>query len=238
MGAAASGHPPREAAPPVAQAPSRVDLRKTRCFPYAPVPDQGDSLSCVAQAFTAALYCAQVSAEPKHPLASTGGWYPDADELYTFALAESPDRSRGVSFGSVIAHVRSVYGKALDRLGAHITELPNDAEAVRASLRRGAPVVAGYQVNAAIDAFHNSASTRESYGLLLPAYWKAPQPLSAHAVLIIGYDDGVGCFIARNSWGPDWGAEGHFLIRYRDVQDEDAFTDLVSVGPPSSGSRS
>jgi hypothetical protein len=190
----------------------------------------------VAQAFSAALYCAQVSGDLKQPLAGDS-WYPDTEGLYSFALTESPNRAKGVSFGSVIARIRAVYGLALDRLGVHITELPNDAEAVRAALRVGAPVVAGYQVNSVIDAFHNSSKVREAYGLLLPAYWKAPQPVSAHAVLIVGYDDTVGCFIARNSWGPDWGSEGHFLIRYRDVQDEDAFTDLVSVGP-SIGSRS
>ena len=235
MGAAASRRPPREV-PAGTVGPSRVDLRNTRCFPYGPVPDQGDSLSCVAQAFSAALYCAQVSGGLGEPLAGDS-WFPDTEGIYTFALSESPDRAKGVSFGSVISRVRFVYGAALERLGVHIVELPNDAEAVRAALRLGAPVVAGYQVNSAIEAFHNSARVREAHGLLLPPYWKAPQPISAHAVLVIGYDDSVGCFIARNSWGPGWGSEGHFLIRYRDVQDEDAFTDLVSVGP-SSGNKS
>lgn len=227
-----SSRPPREAALPNGLDPSRVDLRHTRCFPYAPVPDQGDSVSCVAQAFSAALYCAQVSGETGAPLAANqSSWFPDAEGLFAYALKESPNQSKGVSFGSVIARIRAVYGASLERLGVVIQELPNDAASVKKSLMAGAPVVAGYQVNVAIDMFHKSEETREAYGLVLPPFWKAPQPVSAHAVLIIGYDDSVGCFIARNSWGPEWGSEGHFLIRYRDVQDEDAFTDLVAVGP-------
>lgn len=239
MGAAAmkrhqQPRPPREAPPPSIFGPSRVDLRHTRCFPYAPVPDQGESVSCVAQAFSAALYCAQVSGGLGKPLVSNGSWFPDTESLYAHALAESPNRAKGVSFGSVIARVRDVYGEMLNRLGVIIEELPNDVENVRIALRAGSPVVAGYQVNSDIEAFHRSAEAREAHGLVLPPFWRDPQPVSAHAVLIIGYDDNVGCFIARNSWGPSWGSDGHFLIRYRDIQDEDAFTDLVSVGPPPS----
>lgn len=226
---------PREVIPS-ASGPRRVDLRRTKCFPYGPVPDQGEEVSCVAQSFSAALYCAQVSGTLLEPL-DQKNWYPDTQGLYAFALAESPDRGKGVSFSSVISRVRSIYGEKLDRLGVTIEELPNDAEAVRSALQAGSPVVAGYQVNNAIESFHNSAAVREAHGLVLPPFWKTPQPVSAHAVLIVGYDDDVGCFIARNSWGPQWGSDGHFLIRYRDIQDEDAFTDLVSVGP-SSGSRS
>lgn len=49
-----------------------------------------------------------------------------------------------------------------------------------------------------------------------------------HGVVILGWDDnysarnfidtppGDGAFIARNSWGEDWGADGHFFISYYD----------------------
>jgi C1A family cysteine protease len=35
-----------------------------------------------------------------------------------------------------------------------------------------------------------------------------------HAVEIIGYDDASQCFIAKNSWGTDWGDAGFFRIAY------------------------
>jgi C1A family cysteine protease len=35
-----------------------------------------------------------------------------------------------------------------------------------------------------------------------------------HCVVLIGYDDSQGCWIAKNSWGSAWGAGGFFKIAY------------------------
>lgn len=35
-----------------------------------------------------------------------------------------------------------------------------------------------------------------------------------HCVVLIGYDDVAGCWIARNSWGTGWGDGGYFRIGY------------------------
>ena len=35
-----------------------------------------------------------------------------------------------------------------------------------------------------------------------------------HCVVLIGYDDAQGCWIARNSWGTGWGESGYFRIGY------------------------
>ncbi|GAB4067062.1 hypothetical protein GCM10028777_21930 [Angustibacter speluncae] len=35
-----------------------------------------------------------------------------------------------------------------------------------------------------------------------------------HCVVLIGYDDAAGCWIARNSWGAGWGDGGYFRIAY------------------------
>lgn len=193
--------------------------------------DQGDSVSCVAQAFSAALYCSQVS--DGRGVAFGPSWMPDATSLFERAMAESPDKQRGVSFGSVMAHIHEVYGAGLRRAGVELVELPNSVRSIKQALVRGCTVVAGYQVNRAIQDFHFSAERREAHGYLLPPFWSDPVALSGHAVLIVGYDDSVGCFIARNSWGAHWGSDGHFLIRYRDVHNKDGFTDFVAVGPSS-----
>ena len=38
--------------------------------------------------------------------------------------------------------------------------------------------------------------------------------VGGHAVTIVGYDDNEGYWIARNSWGTDWGENGWFKIAY------------------------
>lgn len=42
-----------------------------------------------------------------------------------------------------------------------------------------------------------------------------------HAVALIGWDDDQGCWIAKNSWGTDWGEGGFFRIAYGECYLED-----------------
>lgn len=45
--------------------------------------------------------------------------------------------------------------------------------------------------------------------------------LGGHCVCLIGWDDGQGCWIGKNSWGPGWGDAGYFRIAYGDSFIED-----------------
>ena len=40
--------------------------------------------------------------------------------------------------------------------------------------------------------------------------------VGVHAVAIVGYDDSLGYWIAKNSWGTGWGEAGWFRIAYGD----------------------
>ena len=42
--------------------------------------------------------------------------------------------------------------------------------------------------------------------------------LGGHAMLLVGYDDGDGTFIVRNSWGADWGDRGYCRMSYETFQ--------------------
>jgi C1A family cysteine protease len=49
-----------------------------------------------------------------------------------------------------------------------------------------------------------------------------------HCVVLIGYDDAAGCWIARNSWGTGWGDSGYFRIAYGECGIESFQTCSVS----------
>ena len=40
--------------------------------------------------------------------------------------------------------------------------------------------------------------------------------VGGHAVLIVGWDDANECWIVKNSWGPNWGENGYFRIKWGD----------------------
>jgi hypothetical protein len=228
------------------QLPKSVDLRSSSCFPYVPIENQGSSESCVAFSFATALYCAKTAAGLAI-LPETGQGFPNIQELFLPALAESSDARHGVSFGGVAKRLHSMHGQDLRKLGVRVEEIETGQGAtyeVRRALSEGTPVVAGYQVDDVIDKFHRSPDACAKHGYLLPRYGggvKISQKgnyFSAHAVLIVGYDDRIQCFIARNSWGSEWGVGGHFLLRYTDVSDAMFFTDFSLLRTRSSADTS
>lgn len=210
--------------------PETVDLRVASCFPYIAAENQGPTESCVAFSFATALYCAKASFGLALLPGSQSG-FPDVDALFRPALAESIDANHGVSFGGMIKQLRTNYGEDLRALGLETEEIElgeNAPKRIRLALARGSPVVAGYQVDRVIDAFHRSKEACAAHGYLLPPFsGEVDYALSAHAVLLVGYNDLIQCFIARNSWGPEWGVKGHFLIRYSDVANSIFFTDFA-----------
>ena len=57
-------------------------------------------------------------------------------------------------------------------------------------------------------------------------YYSPPNPTyppggGAHYLLIVGYDDNLGAWIIRNSWGTDWGDNGYALLGYGQLQTDD-----------------
>jgi C1A family cysteine protease len=60
-----------------------------------------------------------------------------------------------------------------------------------------------------------------------------------HAILIVGYDDVGGYFIAKNSWGTNWGESGYFRVAYSQVNSAVGFGEYTiayesgSTPPPT-----
>jgi C1A family cysteine protease len=58
-----------------------------------------------------------------------------------------------------------------------------------------------------------------------------------HAVSVVGYDDSLQCWIAKNSWGTGWGDNGWFKIAYGDSGIDTSFpfydVNLTCAAPPT-----
>lgn len=206
----------------------RVDLRLDGCFPYPPVENQGSDVSCVAHAFSMLVYCLK-NTRSRIDLPHSGRVYPDMDGIFANALEDSHDRKRGVSFGSVKKHMTAHHSEDLTRLGYELVTLPNSPAVLCQHLEARLPVVAGYQVDEEIEKFHRSHEHCRAHSFVLPRLHGPPR--SGHAVLVVGYDKNLSCFIVRNSWGAAWGVDGHFLVEFRHLTDPEFFTDLMSAKP-------
>lgn len=58
-----------------------------------------------------------------------------------------------------------------------------------------------------------------------------------HCICIVGYDDGAGCWICKNSWGSYWGESGFFQIAYGQCGIESSVyaVDGIGTAPTPSG---
>ena len=196
------------------------------CSPYPRAENQGDSVSCVAFAFAAALYCSIGNTRPASSAVPPS--YPHVQHLFRTALSRSPSPSRGVTFRGIMDVITGTFKEELLEARITVDFIDHDLGALQDSLRAGFPVVLGYQVNAVTRRFHEDAAFCKEAGYLLPSFSDDSEALSAHTVLCVGFDDSVGALICRNSWGDEWGFDGHFWIAYADAEDPSHITDAAS----------
>ncbi|MBN2399084.1 MAG: hypothetical protein JXI33_01950 [Candidatus Aminicenantes bacterium] len=79
-----------------------------------------------------------------------------------------------------------------------------DVTAIKAALQTG-PVATSMEVYDDWYNYYESGIYVKTPGAVVKGY---------HAVVIVGYDDATSCWIVKNSWGPDWGENGYFRIRW------------------------
>ncbi|CAF0729292.1 unnamed protein product [Adineta steineri] len=95
--------------------------------------------------------------------------------------------------------------------------LPFQINAMRTYLANKIPVVIAakikYEINGEVNA-------NGGYLPIPDADDEEISYLGSHAVLLVGYDDDSEYFIARNSWGRDWGYYGYCFLPYQYLLDE------------------
>jgi len=187
--------------------PPRVDWRVDGGGLLGPVRDQGlDCGACVAFATIATV-------EARH-LAATGVRVDLSEAELFHCNGGSCDTGWGLASGLDAAHGGvarledapwrddpKCMGAARVVCVASFAELTG-FDARRRAVAKG-PVVGGMQVFEDLSGYVDGIYKHVVGGFR-----------GNHAVCVVGYDDTEGCWIARNSWGPGWGAEGYFRIAY------------------------
>ena len=58
--------------------------------------------------------------------------------------------------------------------------------------------------------------------------------LGGHCIAIVGYDDELGAWLVRNSWGTDWGMDGYAWVKYGDSEIDSCMYQIIPDGeiPP------
>jgi C1A family cysteine protease len=121
------------------------------------------------------------------------------------------------------------YAVAAEHRFPGVVQIVSSLENVKRCLTDSIPVVFGLTVH---NSFLNS-DVSETGRVPLPG---PDDPLiGGHAMLLVGYDDSQREFVVRNSWGRDWGVDGHCFIPYEYVLGADGSqTEFWALNPPSS----
>lgn len=205
--------------------PRQLDLRTARF--NTSVYDQQKLMSCVAHAVAFAHIYAQIEhSAPKPVHISRLALYYNAR-----ALEGAANRDQGVGIRSALqsANQQGVCQEALwPYLQERVLQPPSvqcNTEApahkikayyavqdtvlsIKQALVNGHPVIFGFHV---FSSFMIAAQTG-----VMPVPTSRDQYLAGHAVCAVGFNDDLhgGSFIVRNSYGANWGLNGHFYMPY------------------------
>lgn len=123
------------------------------------------------------------------------------------------------------------YSQALKYKALDYWAVPRVMTQMRGCLNAGFPFVFGFSV---YESFETDAVAKDG---IVPYPDKDENLLGGHAVLAVGYDDTKpmlkrfppGCFICRNSWGPNWGDKGYFYLPYQYLTNADLSDDFWTI---------
>jgi len=88
----------------------------------------------------------------------------------------------------------------------------------------GYPVIIGFDVYSSFE-----SEVVAQTGMMPYPNVKTEQLLGGHCVLLVGYNNSTQRFIARNSWGANWGADGYFYMPYEVIQNTSMSSDFWAI---------
>lgn len=233
-------------APKAAPLPDKVSLRsKFKEKPY----DQGELGSCSAQAATAAFtfvhdggpYSRLALYYQERVLEGTvehdsGAFLRDAIKVLNLqGVGLEKDWPYDISKFAVAPPAIEVQEALENKISAYSSLADGSGIEYRQCLSDGFPFIIGIQIYQDFE----SPEVAQSGVISMPEYWT--QCLGGHAVTVIGYDNNFDpsahgadgkvepYYEVRNSWGTDWGDNGHFWIPARYLEDPKLATDAWTI---------
>lgn len=217
--------------PEILVSPKKVDLR-ANC---SPIHDQGPIGSCVGQGIVGALEYLQIR---------NGLVYVALSELFPYYNSRLMTKNQNEDSGTFI---RLAMG-TLSSIGTcSAAKWPYDVNAVFTRPSWGAYREAYANKIDAYYAIKSTGLTRRNeiklallqqhvvvFGMTVDNAFcnykggimplpKEPRPgRGGHCEVIVGFDDGIQCWIVRNSWGVMWGEAGYAYVPYKYLDMSDA----------------
>jgi hypothetical protein len=211
------------------QLPPIIDLRAHANMP--PVYDQGFLASSTANAIVASfqyedpaffgsrlfLHYNELNIED-----SESQLYDGIRAIKTYGVCDERDWPYDIS-KCVEKPPTNCFQDAAAHKATQVCNIRQDANSMKNCLYAGFPFVVSIQV---YEEFDTQAVAQSG---IVPMPTHTSQSLGAHTVLVVGYDDNMQHWIARNSWGPEWGDHGYFYLPYLYLLDGSLSSDLWKV---------
>ena len=121
---------------------------------------------------------------------------------------------------------------ALESKSVQYLSMAQDINHLKGCLADGFPFVVGISV------FESFESDTVAVTGLVPMPGPKESCIGGHAVMAVGYDDTLGSFLMRNSWGDGWGLAGYFYLPYEYLTDSGLASDFWTVRSVEEGSAS
>lgn len=115
------------------------------------------------------------------------------------------------------------YTDGLNNQSIKYQSVPQQIDQMKGCIAAGFPIGTGFTV---YESFESAVVEKTG---VVPMPGKREESIGGHAVAMVGYDDSSSRFIARNSWGVNWGMRGYFTIPYAYMLDPNLASDFWQI---------